>query len=82
MLPPKMSFAHIPYASLQIQMSSGKMLQNRNFLSTNTIKIRGDIDGHPAGVFVLRWLQMLKLLAERLAKVLMKTKIKLLNANC
>jgi len=35
---PKMYFAHISYMSFQIQMSSGKMLHNRNFMCTQTLK--------------------------------------------
>ena len=36
-------FAHISYMSFRIQMSSGKMLQKRNFMRTLALKIEGTL---------------------------------------
>ena len=37
-IPSRNVFAHISYTSVQIQMSSGKMLHKRNFMRTQTLK--------------------------------------------
>src|SRR6218665_268441 len=56
MLPPKMCFAHTSkaYTSFQIQMSSCKMLHKRNYMRTQTLKIRGNI-GHVSTSFLVRF---------------------------
>ena len=41
---PKVCFAHISYTSFRIQLSSCKMLHKRNFMRTQTLKTRGNID--------------------------------------
>jgi len=37
-VPSKNGFAHILYTSVQIQISSGKMLHKRNFMRTQTLE--------------------------------------------